>query len=206
MRRDKATEALLVAVGVPVVIWIALLVAPSLYGERAQLLEGLLSAFDDPFSVVVVEGSLKVVAASLVAYALAIGIFYSTRRNWRRREEHGSARWGEARAISRRYRDGRYSHNRLFTKDFRLGLDIKRHKRNLNALVVGGSGAGKTRGFCKPNVMQANTSFVILDPKGEILRDTGHLLERQGYRICVLDLVNMERSHCYNPFVCAPVR
>lgn len=87
------------------------------------------------------------------------------------------------------------------TQNVRIGLNAKKHRRNLNTLVCGGSGAGKTRFYCKPNLMQANTSFVILDPKGEIVRDTGKLLEKKGYEIRVLDLISMERSHCYNPFV-----
>jgi type IV secretion system protein VirD4 len=68
-------------------------------------------------------------------------------------------------------------------------------------LVIGGSGAGKTRFYVKPNVMQANCSMVILDPKGEILRDTGYMLMKKGYKVRVLDLIEMSRSHCYNPFV-----
>jgi len=91
--------------------------------------------------------------------------------------------------------------NKLLTKNVALGLNGKKHRRNVNVLVVGGSGAGKTFSYCKPNVLQANTSYVILDPKGEILRDTGHLLEAEGYEIKVLDLINMSKSHCYNPFV-----
>ena len=82
-----------------------------------------------------------------------------------------------------------------------IGLDGRKHRRNLNVLVCGGSGAGKTRFYAKPNIMNANTSFVVLDPKGELLRDTGHLLEEKGYEIKVLDLIDMEKSHCYNPFV-----
>ena len=82
-----------------------------------------------------------------------------------------------------------------------IGLDGRKHRRNLNILVCGGSGAGKTRFFAKPNVMNANTSFVCLDPKGELLRDTGNLLKAKGYDIKVIDLINMEKSHCYNPFV-----
>ena len=91
--------------------------------------------------------------------------------------------------------------NKLLTQNISIGYNAKQHRRNLNTLVVGGSGAGKTRFYAKPNVMQANTSFVILDPKGEILRDTGGLLKERGYDVRVLDLINMEKSHCYNPFV-----
>ena len=123
------------------------------------------------------------------------------RKNYRRGEEHGSAKWGNPLEISRRYQQKSPEANKLLTKNVRLGLDGRIHRRNLNILVIGGSGAGKTRFYCKPNVMQANTSFVILDPKGEILRDTGRLLEERGYEVRVLDLINMQKSHCYNPFV-----
>jgi len=200
MKGDKAAERVLAALGVPVAVWLGLLFAPALTGERSELLSGLGQAMSDPFNISIVEGSLRVALLALGAYILGIGIFFSTRRNWRRREEHGSASWGEARSISARYRDRDYSSNKLMTKNFRMGFDGKKHKRNLNVMIVGGSGSGKTRSYAKPNVMQANTSMVILDPKGEILRDTGHLLERQGFELRVLDLINMEKSHCFNPF------
>jgi len=199
MRRDRVSEVVLIALGIPVAVWLGLLLAPALTGERAQLLSTLGDVFADPTRITIVEGSLKAVLLALGAYCLGVGIFYSTRRNWRRREEHGSAQWGEVHQITRRYRDRHRYQNKLLTKGFSLGLDGKRHKRNLNVLVVGGSGSGKTRSYAKPNVMQANTSMVILDPKGEILRDTGHLLEKAGYDIKVLDLINMHKSHCYNP-------
>ena len=102
---------------------------------------------------------------------------------------------------SRVYVDKDASENKLLTQNVRIGLNGKKHRRNLNILVCGGSGAGKTRFFCKPNAMQCNTSMVILDPKGEIVRDVGGLLEKKGYEVRVLDLINMHRSHCYNPFV-----
>ncbi len=116
-------------------------------------------------------------------------------------EEHGSARWGNPKEVNRKYMQQPASDNKLLTQQVRVGLDGKKHRRNLNVLVCGGSGAGKTRFYCKPNIMQANSSFVVLDPKGEILRDTGGLLETMGYEVRVLDLINMEKSHCYNPFV-----
>ena len=99
---------------------------------------------------------------------MAIGIYFSTRRNYRRRVEHGSAKWGNADALNKKYRDKDPSENKLLTQNVRIGLDGKKHRRNLNILVCGGSGAGKTRFFCKPNAMQCNTSFVVLDPKGSL--------------------------------------
>ena len=155
----------------------------------------------NPFQITVCEDSVKTVLVFLLAYAMGIGIYFSTRRNYRRREEHGSAKWGEARTVNKKYAQHPKSANKLMTQNVSIGLNAKKHRRNLNTLVCGGSGAGKTRFYCKPNLMQANTSFVILDPKGEIVRDVGKLLEAKGYEIKVLDLISMEKSHCYNPFV-----
>lgn len=127
-------------------------------------------------------------------------VYESTRKNYRRKEEYGSAEWGNAVALNKKYKQNG-NMNKLLTKNVALGLNGKKHRRNVNVLVIGGSGAGKTFSYCKPNVFQANSSYVDLDPKGEIVRDTGHLLEEKGYEVRVLDLINMEKSHCYNPFV-----
>ena len=189
------------ACGIPVVIWLALLTAPYISGGLFEIIENLSIAINNPFKITLCEDSLKTVLIFLIVYSMAIGIYLSTQRNYRRREEHGSAKWGDAAILNKKYRDKRPAENKLLTKGVRIGLDGKKHRRNLNILVCGGSGAGKTRCFCKPNVMQCNTSAVILDPKGEIIRDTGSLLEKKGYEVRVLDLINMNRSHCYNPFV-----
>lgn len=134
---------------------------------------------------------------------MGIGIYLSTRRNYRKREEHGSAKWGNAGVINKKYQDRNLSANKLLTQNVRIGMDGRKHRRNLNILVCGGSGAGKTRFFAKPNMMQAyNQSYVCLDPKGEILRDVGGLLEKKGYEVRVLDLINMHRSHCYTSPLC----
>lgn len=117
-----------------------------------------------------------------------------------KRVEHGSAKWGDAASICKRYRDKRYTQNLILTQNFRMGLDCYKHKRNLNVLVVGGSGAGKSRAYAVVNIMQCNCSMVITDPKGELLRKTGGLLEREGYEVRVFDLINPETSFCYNPF------
>ena len=123
------------------------------------------------------------------------------KKNYRRREEHGSAKWGSAYKINKKYKQKPSSNNKILTRRVGIGINAKIHRRNLNTLICGGSGAGKTRFYGKPNIMQCNTSFVVLDPKGEILRDTGYLLEDEGYEVRVLDLINMDKSHCYNPFV-----
>ena len=198
---DKRTAVILSLIGIIPVVWLALKIAPSVGGGLATILPELMSAFDNPFHIELCEDSVKAVLVLLLCYGMGIGIYFSTRRNYRRREEHGSAKWGEARTVNKKYAQHPKSANKLMTQNVSIGLNAKKHRRNLNTLVCGGSGAGKTRFYCKPNLMQANTSFVILDPKGEIVRDVGKLLEAKGYEIKVLDLISMEKSHCYNPFV-----
>ena len=202
MRRDETVRSnlILFAIFLIPVVWAALLTAPSLSGGLPEILANLTAAMNNPFDIRWVADTPKCILLFIAAYCLGIGIYLSTKRNYRRREEHGSARWGGAAAVNKKYRDKDPQKNKILTQNVRIGLDGRKHKRNLNVLVVGGSGSGKTRFYAKPNVMQANTSFVVLDPKGEILRDTGNLLKANGYEIKVLDLINMHLSHCYNPF------
>ena len=198
---DRKSAIVLSAIGVVPVIWLALLIAPFLKGGLSEIITGLTNALNNPFNIQLCEDSLKTVLILLIAYGMAIGVYFSTRKNYRRREEHGSAKWGNAKAVNKKYCQSPPSDNKLMTQNVCIGNNAQKHRRNLNTLVCGGSGAGKTRFYCKPNLMQANTSFVILDPKGEILRDTGGLLEAKGYEVRVLDLISMDKSHCYNPFV-----
>lgn len=198
---DRKSAIVLSAIGVVPVIWLALLIAPFLKGGLSEIITGLTNAFSNPFNIQLCEDSLKTVLILLIAYGMAIGVCFSTLKNYRCREEHGSAKWGNAKAVNKKYCQSPPSNNKLMTQNVCIGINAQKHRRNLNTLVCGGSGAGKTRFYCKPNLMQANTSFVILDPKGEILRDTGGLLEAKGYEVRVLDLISMDKSHCYNPFV-----
>ena len=156
---------------------------------------------DNPFFIKWSNNSIKVVIIFLIIYAIGIAIYISTKKNYRSREEHGSAKWGEVKDINKEYEQKPFDSNKILTQNISIGYDGRKHRRNLNTLIIGGSGAGKTRFYAKPNVMQANTSLIILDPKGEIARDEGYLLEQKGYIVKVLDLINMEKSHCYNPFV-----
>ena len=198
---DKRTSAILMGLGVIPVVWAALMVAPFLSEGLAGIVAGFTSGMENPMEIAWCADSPKTILLFLVCYGMGIGIYYATRRNYRKGEEHGSAKWGDPKQLCKKYADKDTRQNVILTQNTRIGLDGRRHRRNLNVMVVGGSGAGKTRFYAKPNVMQANTSFVILDPKGEILRDTGHLLEKKGYGIKVLDLINTERSHGYNAFV-----
>lgn len=203
MRQDKFSRQniLLYCLDTIPVTWLALLIAPYMEDGLAGLIRNFGPAMENPFHIVFCADSGRVVAVLLLCYALAIGVYLSTQRNYRRREEHGSAKWGCAAQVNRKYADAHSTENKILTQDVAIGLDGRKHRRNLNTLVCGGSGAGKTRFFAKPNLCQANSSYVVLDPKGELLVSTGKLLEAKGYSIRVLDLINMDRSHCYNPFV-----
>lgn len=189
------------ALGIVPVIWISLLVAP--YAEHGWkgIFEHADGILQQPFHIEPCRDSLKTVLFFLAVYGGGIAVWCLTKRNYRKGEEYGSARWGNVRRINRKYAQLPEEQNKLLTQHIRIGLDGRRHRRNLNVLLVGGSGAGKTRFYAKPNVFQANSSLVVLDPKGEIVRASGYLLEKEGYEVKVLDLINMERSHCYNPFV-----
>ena len=199
--KESKDQKILFIIGLIPVIWIALLIAPSISGGLPTIIKDFPKTMENPFSIVFCSDSIKTILIFIVAYILGIGIYLSTKRNYRKREEHGSAKWGEAKDINKKYEQVPYSTNKILTQNVCIGYDGRKHRRNLNTLIIGGSGAGKTRFYAKPNVMQANTSLIILDPKGEIARDEGHLLEDKGYTVKVLDLINMERSHCYNPFV-----
>ncbi len=188
------------------VVWLALKSAPYfIKNGLVGILENAGDIFNNPFHITLVQGSLQVVLIFCVLYGVGIGIYLSTERNYRRREEHGSAKWGDANAVNRQYRAKPDEDNKILTQNVRIGFDGHKHKRNLNVLVVGGAGAGKTRYYAMPNILQAtkNTKFsiVVLDPKGGTLRSCGNYLVSQGYDVRVLDLINLDRSHCYNPFV-----
>ena len=198
---DRRTGIIMAVLGVIPVTWAALMVAPFLSQGLAGIVTGFTTGMNDPMKITWCADSMKAILIFLAIYGMSVGVYLSTRRNYRRGEEHGSAKWGDARQLCKKYADKDKQQNIILTQNTRIGLDGRKHRRNLNVMVVGGSGAGKTRFFAKPNIMQANTSFVVLDPKGEILRDTGGLLEKQGYDIKVLDLINTEKSHGFNPFV-----
>ena len=189
-------------VGLPVIWWAGILLADAIQPGRNlfELMEVLTEKLNHPFQLHYTEYTIKSVLVCTLLYAGGIGIFYSSQKNYRRGEEHGSARWGDTRQICKKYSQKPYSQNILLTQNFRISLDTHKHRRCLNILVVGGSGAGKSRGFALPNIMQCCCSMVITDPKAELLRKTGGLLEKKGYEVRVFDLINPDTSFCYNPF------
>ena len=201
MKHDETKTMLLLCLAFSFpVMYLALAAAPYLGAGLSGMLQGMMLALEKP-NIVFCKDSLKTVLLFLLVYAGSIGVYLSMQKNYRRGAEHGSAKWGNPQTVNRKYMQKPPKQNRLLTQQVRIGLDGRKHRRNLNVIVIGGSGAGKTRFYGKPNIMQANTSFVVTDPKGEILRDTGHLLQGEGYEVRVLDLISMDKSHCYNPFV-----
>lgn len=203
MKNNKLskTNIIIYCVGIIPIVWLGLLTAPCFSGGLASILNELPTAFSHPFRIAICEDSLKTVLIFLMIYGICLALYLTDEKNYRRREEHGSAKWGSSSEIIRKYKDNSDNDsNIILTQNTCIGLDGHKHRRNLNVLVCGGSGAGKTRFYAKPNIMQANCSFVITDPKGEILRSTGEMLKAKGYDVKVLDLIDMDKSDRYNPF------
>ena len=200
MRKEKQVELVFYFVGAVFIAWLSVLVAPCIHEGLFDAIIYLNEAMNSPFSFELCQDTLKCILISESIYSFSYLTYYYNRKNYRRNEEYGSAKWANNKAVNKKYAEKDYYSNKILSQNVRIGLDCRRHRRNLNTLVIGGSGAGKTRFFGKPNLMQCNTSFVVLDPKGEQLRDVGNLLEKEGYVIKVVDLINMNRSHCYNPF------
>ena len=187
--------------GLLAVVWLSVLIAPCIGGGLPAMLPKLTEAFSHPFRFSWCDVTLPSVLILSAVYCLILLIYHYTKPNYRRRKEHGSASWGSIKGLRKKYRQEPYENNKILTQNVSIGYNMRKHRRNMNTLIVGGSGSGKTYHYAKPNAIQANTSMVILDPKGEILRDTGKLFKKKKYEVRVLDLINMEKSHCYNPFV-----
>ena len=151
MKQDKAAIRLFCLLGILPVAWLGLLIAPAASEGLPGIISQFSAAMGDPFHIVFCEDSLKTVLLFLFAYGMGLGIYFSTRRNYRRGEEHGSAQWGEAGVVNKKYRAKKPEGNKLFTQHVSMGLDGRKHRRNLNTIVVGGSGAGKTRFYAKPS-------------------------------------------------------
>ena len=200
MKEHRQDEYIFLAFFIIPVVWLALLIAPYSSNGLIHALPSFSTAINHPFDIQWCPQTLKVILISLLLYGIGIMVYLSTRKNYRKTKEYGSARWANTQNVNRQYANPDYFSNKLLSQNVRMGLNGKKHRRNLNTLVIGGSGAGKTRFYCKPNIMQCNTSFVVLDPKGEILRSEGHMLKKEGYVIKVIDLIDMPRSHGYNPF------
>lgn len=179
MKQDeKRIRKIFYILGIFPIVWIALLLAPYTKGGLIEIIKNGSIVLNDPFKIVIVENSIRTIFIILIIYIFSILLYESTRKNYRRREENGSAKWGNEKELNKKYKQPN-NYNKILTKNVSVGLNGKKHRRNVNVLVIGGSGAGKTFSYCKPNVMQCASSYVILDPKGEIVRDTGYLLEKK---------------------------
>ena len=200
MRDAKKDEYVFLGLLLIPTIWFALLIAPYMDKGLINAIPYLNEVLNHPFQIQWTNSTLKTIGIFLIIYVLGVGMYLSSSKNYRRTEEYGSAKWANPNTVCKKYANKDYFSNKVFSQNVRMGLDGKKHRRNLNTVVIGGSGAGKTRFYAKPNIMQCNTSFVVLDPKGEIIRSVGHLLEDNGYVIKVIDLIDMSKSLGYNPF------
>ena len=165
-----------------------------------ELLPRFAAAMDRPFAIGWTPYTIKFMLGTLVLYGFAVTMYLSGKQNRRPGEEHGSAHWGNVYQLDRKYRDKNIHNNVILSQHIHMSLNGRQHLRNLLQIVVGGSGAGKTRYVVKPNIYEANASYIATDPKGELARAAIPLLLREGYVIRVIDLVDLDRSDCYNPF------
>ena len=179
------------------VVWAALLIAQSLGGGLPEIISSLTAAMEHPFRIQWTEHSFVTILVCTAGYIMGICLYADQQGRTRDGEEHGSATWATPQQVNAMFAQ---KQNKLLTRNVRLGLDTHKHRRSLNVLVIGGSGAAKTRSYVKPNILEANTNYVITDPKSEVLLATGGYLKSQGYDIRVLNLVNLEQSDGYNPF------
>ena len=187
----------------PLVLWLAAIAAYA-YEDGMNLFQWMgrfSQVLERPFAIGWTPYTLKYMLVGLLLYGCGIALYYSSRENRRPGEEYGSAKWGSPKELNRKYMDHQHKDaNIILTQRVRLGMDGYITQRNMNVLVVGGSGSGKTRFFCKPNIYSVNCSYLITDPKGELLRAAGALLAAQGYEVRVFNLIDPSQSDGYNPF------
>lgn len=189
------------ALGAVPVIYIGVLLSVGL-SQTENILQAIMWASDNPTSAHIVDNTLPTVIIILILYAALVAYVSLSRKNTRFGEEHGDAKWGNVQKVNKEIEDCRsLSDNKILSQNLRLSFDGYKTNINMNTLVDGGSGAGKTKSLIQPNILQCNTSYVILDPKGESLADNGNLLLKEGYIINILNLNDMSQSDHYNPFV-----
>ena len=184
------------------IIWLAVLMAGCY--EPGMTIFVLMDAFSvatkNPFSLHWTPHTARFIGIFLLLYGGAILFYYTGQKNTRPGEEHGSASWGSVLELNKKYRDKDAGKNVILTQHLQMSMNGKLHRRNLLQIIVGGSGSGKTRFLAKPNLMLANASFIVTDPKGEMLRAVGNLFLEEGYVLRVFDLIDPSKSDCYNPF------
>ena len=137
MNQDKKIYVILFIIGIIPTIWLALIIAPLLEGGLTSIVNELPSALKSPFNISICDSSRNTVLFFLLAYIVGIGAYISNKKNYRKGEEHGSAKWGNAKEINKKYKQKPDKENRILTQNVKMGLNAKKHRRNLNVLVVG---------------------------------------------------------------------
>lgn len=201
MKEQRKKSAFILAVaGIIPVVYLGLLFANALY-DGCNILTAIEWIGENPLKITYCPMTVKTVAMLLIIYVFVVMYLISDMKNYRRGEEHGSAVWGEATKVNKKFANKKDKfNNKILTQNVSIGFDGHKHRRNINTVVIGGSGAGKTKFVIQPNLLQCSTSYVVLDPKGENLRDNGNLLKSKGYDIVVFNLKEPYKSCCYNPF------
>ena len=198
----KKPNVVLIVVGAILFAMVGYLVAGA-WKEGIKVLiflERLQSVFREPFKNYYNAFTIRGIVVALVIYAMLLLIYYTNQRNYMPGKEYGTSKLAGVKQVNAILADKEDTNNRIFSQNVRMSLNTRHTKLNNNVLVIGGSGAGKTFYEVKPNLMQCNTSFIVTDPKGEILRSEGEMLKKNGYKVKVINLVEMDKSDCYNPF------
>lgn len=200
--KNTLTAWIMACIGAVFVLWLAVLIAPYAEGGLPGILLNMNEITAHPFRLEFCADTGKVVGIFLGGYALVLLYIFSSQKNFRHGEEHGSAKWENVYLLNHRLHDKEHpDENRILSRHLSITTDQRKLDKNLFTLVIGGSGSRKTRAYVKPNLLQCNSSYIIMDPKGELLRDIGNVFKAEGYKIRVFDLIDMLSSFRYNPFI-----
>lgn len=199
MKKTRIEDIILVLLGAAFIAYFAAKIAPYISGGLVHVVNNFSLTFEDPFRFSIVPDTGRTVFIALLFYALLILAQVSMRRNTRDGEEYGAEKWATKSEL-KRYQSKTEKENKILSENIQFSINDRDHFKNTNICIVGGSGTGKTRYYAKPNIMQANANYIVLDPKGELLEDTGAFLKSEGYKIKVLNLNELQKSSHYNPF------
>lgn len=200
--KNTLTTWIMAGIGAVFVLWLAVLIAPYAEGGLPGILLNMNEITAHPFRLEFCADTGKAVGIFLGGYVLVLLYIFGSQKNFRHGEEHGSAKWENVYLLNHRLHDKEHpDENRILSRHLSITTDQRKLNKNLFTLVIGGSGSRKTRAYVKPNLLQCNSSYIIMDPKGELLRDIGNVFKAEGYKIRVFDLIDMLSSFRYNPFV-----
>lgn len=200
--KNTLTAWIMAGIGAVFVLWLAVLIAPYAEGGLPGILLNMNEITAHPFRLEFCADTGKAVGIFLGGYVLVLLYIFGSQKNFRHGEEHGSAKWENVYLLNHRLHDKEHpDENRILSRHLSITTDQRKLDKNLFTLVIGGSGSRKTRAYVKPNLLQCNSSYIIMDPKGELLRDIGNVFKAEGYKIRVFDLIDMLSSFRYNPFI-----